>query len=79
MSSFQTCWNFFFLTIGSDSIESGRRPVKKNNFLTNIFIVEFILIYERNHQKKFFQLCGVLTKISQKLFLGICDVPILIP
>jgi len=32
VSSFQICWNYFFLTPGSDYIRSGRHPMKKKFF-----------------------------------------------
>jgi hypothetical protein len=40
-----------------------------------VLLLFYILIYERNNQKFFFDFCSVLTKISQKSFLGICHVP----
>ena len=72
VSSFQICWNYFFLTTGSNYIRSGRRPMKKKlfqkkNFLGQILkllLIFFIRLYKENYQKIFF---GFLPSFDQNI------------
>ena len=81
VSSFQICWNYFFLTTGSDYIRSGRRPIKKITFWAKFlsFYCFFLYVYMQRITKKFFRIfVQFWPKYLKKWFLSICHAPSLI-